>query len=93
MMRRIMPGDPPTPKQRAFIRAFAKIQATTGQSPSMRELMAVLGFSSTNAVNDYLVALEKRGLAVRLGKHFGSRRWRLASPDHTCPNCGSPVKP
>ena len=48
-----------------FIRAGI---ATNGHAPSMLEIGAHLGITSTNGVNDHLKALERKGALSRGGK-------------------------
>ena len=54
----------PTPAQERVMGALVGWIDEHGQAPTVRELCAVLGFSSTRTLTDHLVALE-RGAAIR----------------------------
>jgi len=62
-----------------YIRHFI---ATEGLPPSRRDLSHHFGWGSTNAADDYLLALEKKGAIRRIG---GAARGIvvLAASDHT----------
>lgn len=84
----------PTMRQMEAVRVFASLQRSTGMPPTHRELCDALGHRSTNATNDVLKALEKKGYAVRVGDKFASRRWRLTPlavsavfGNARCPHC------
>jgi SOS-response transcriptional repressor LexA len=56
---------PPTSRQYAvlkFIHEHLRIHATP---PTLREIGRHMGISSTNGVNDHIVALERKGLVIR----------------------------
>lgn len=55
----------PSPRQRQVLRFIAQSIASRGVPPTYRELCDLLGVSSTNAVNDLLAALERKGLIRR----------------------------
>jgi repressor LexA len=44
---------------------IARLTAERGYAPTLRELGDALGMTSTNAVNDHLVALERKGAIKR----------------------------
>lgn len=85
----------PTTRQRevlAFVRHFTE---SRGFPPTMREIGVHFGMSSTNAVNDHLDALERRGLVVRYD--YQARSVRVTAegfrvlhdqPPIPCPTCG-----
>ncbi|MYE47546.1 MAG: hypothetical protein F4X25_12540 [Chloroflexi bacterium] len=50
---------------RAVVVAIARHQAEHGYAPSVRELMAAAGFSSTSHTTHWLRACEEAGLVVR----------------------------
>lgn len=54
-------GAIPTPGQFRVLRGIANYAAANGFPPSTRDLMAVLGFESTNAVVTHVRALEAKG--------------------------------
>ena len=54
-----------TPKQAAVLAFVREEIATKGRPPTAREIAAMLGARSTNAVTDYLWALERKGFIVR----------------------------
>lgn len=56
---------PLTSRQVAVVRAIEAYLRLHGQYPTVRELMAELGLSSTNGITDHLVALEKKGWVRR----------------------------
>lgn len=55
----------PTPRQAEALRLIAHSIRERGFAPSMRELCIALGVSSTNAVNDLLCALDRKGSIKR----------------------------
>lgn len=50
-----------TDRQRRVLEFIKSYQEENGYPPTMREIAGVLGISSTNGVNDHLVALSKKG--------------------------------
>lgn len=52
------------------------------RAPSIREMCKALGVSSTNAVMDHLIALEKKGYIKR---REGTRNIVILLPRHTAP--------
>lgn len=61
-------GKPPTLRQTKVLRRLAQFTAEHGFPPSLRQLTAILGFRSTNAITTHLAALERRGLINRSSK-------------------------
>ncbi|MEV0776303.1 MarR family transcriptional regulator [Streptomyces sp. NPDC050428] len=68
----------PTERQVQILRALRGWIADTGEAPSVRELGACVGLSSTSSVAYQLARLEEQGLihrrsgewrSVRLGRH------------------------
>ena len=59
------PLGPATEKQREALRWLVAFIDREGCAPTVRELVAGLGFSSTNHGNDVLKALERRELVFR----------------------------
>lgn len=57
-----------------------------GTAPTLHEIGAATGIRSTNAVNDHLAALERKGLIKR--EAMKSRGIRLVSNGY-CPHCGA----
>ena len=55
---------PPTPRMVEVLRAIHDLSAC-GLPPSRREIMARLGFTSTNGASYYVDALESHGLLMR----------------------------
>lgn len=56
-----MPVDPLTPSQERFLAAVANHWRAHGIAPTYRDLAAVLGFRSTNAVSGMVRVLVKKG--------------------------------
>lgn len=54
-----------TPTQRRYLDFIARYEADNGFTPTIRELCGEMGVKSTNAVNDVLKALERKGLIRR----------------------------
>jgi repressor LexA len=54
-----------TPRQRDVLRVIAAFEADNGHMPTYREIAAIIGVSSTNAVNDILCELERKGAIWR----------------------------
>lgn len=63
-VRRVRSPEPSPRQQQAldFIRSYV---AEHGSSPTVREIGRALGVKSTNAVDDLLCALERKGYIVR----------------------------
>lgn len=55
----------PTQTQTKYLRFIAEHQKVNGFTPTVRELALAMGVKSTNAVNDVLKALERKGLIKR----------------------------
>ena len=56
-----------TGRQLQVLRFVSSFSAERGYAPTMREIGKALGMDSTNAVNDHVAALERKGY-VRRGK-------------------------
>ena len=65
----------PTDRQLDVLREIARSSAAKGFGPTIRDLGAALGITSTNGVNDHLKQLELKGLVAR--EERGSRTLRL----------------
>lgn len=52
-----------TPRQRELLRYIAALSAK-GFPPTIRELTAVMGVKSTNALNDVLKAVQRKGFVI-----------------------------
>lgn len=87
---------PPTPRQREILSYVDTVVRTAGRPPTLREIGEHFGISSTNAITDHLVALERRGLVVRYEGQARSVRVtaegerELHREVETCPTCGRP---
>ena len=57
----------PTARQMLVLCAIDASVRTLGYPPTRREIGAVLGISSTNAVQDHLLALMRKGLVLMGG--------------------------
>lgn len=55
---------PPTDRQREVLAAIRDHWRNHGNGPTTRDLMAALGFASTNAVVGHLRTLARKGLVV-----------------------------
>jgi SOS-response transcriptional repressor LexA len=53
-----------TDRQREYTRSIGDFHARHGHGPSLRDLAAALGVRSTNAVNDVLRALRRKGVVT-----------------------------
>lgn len=71
---------PLTSRQVAVVRAIEAYLRLHGQYPTVRELMAELGLSSTNGITDHLVALEKKGWVRRSLQSRGLRLLQALEP-------------
>jgi hypothetical protein len=84
----------PTDAQISVLRAIGDSLRCDGVAPTMRELVELLGFASTNAVFDHVIALERRGLLNRLANRarvvlLTDDGWAaLGVPHGHCPHCG-----
>lgn len=56
---------PPTPRQIDVLRYVADFIDANHISPQLREICDAFGWSSTNAAQQQLIALQRRGLLVR----------------------------
>lgn len=65
-----------TEKQAAVLGFVRRQIERTGHSPSVREIAAAIGVSSTCTAQRHLQALETKGLLTRVSGQRG--RWRLA---------------
>jgi repressor LexA len=92
-------GDPPTPRQAEALELIKKFQAEHGYAPTTRDMMALMGMKSPNAVMGHFKALEKRGLIVR-DKNVsrgirvvdtGSKDEMAKRKPQRCPHCGKPI--
>lgn len=57
--------EPLTARQAEILRWIADFSATHQMPPSLREIGAAMHITSTNGVNDHLVALERKGYIRR----------------------------
>jgi SOS-response transcriptional repressor LexA len=82
---------PITPRQYTVLEVMYRHLQEYQCVPAMRELGRILGFRSTNAANDFLVALEAKGFIERFARV--TRGYRLtakafAALGAVCPTCG-----
>jgi repressor LexA len=93
-------GDPPTPRQAEALELIKKFQAEHGYAPTTRDMMALMGMKSPNAVMGHFKALEKRGLIVRdknvsrgirVVEEKPKDEPRVRSSLRRCPHCGKPI--
>lgn len=77
-----------TPRQRETLREIQTHYAVLKRPPTYRELSARLGHISTNAVNDLLTALERKG-AIKRDSKGKSRGIQLVTDN--CPYCCRPL--
>lgn len=54
-----------TDRQRETLRTIADWISDYGYPPTLREIGARMGISSTNGVNDHLLALQRKGYLAR----------------------------
>lgn len=59
--RRSVPGDPLTKRQSQILGFIVEMIVTEGWAPTLREIRDRFTLGSTNAANDHLRALEKKG--------------------------------
>lgn len=81
---------PLTDRQREVYDFIVERIVNTGMSPTIREICNHIGVSSTNAVNDHLKALERKGWLTR---GDGSSRSLQPVSAHRCKSCGRPMYP
>lgn len=86
----------PTLRQLQALRFIADFARTEGFPPSMRDIGAELGITSSNGVSDHLKALERKGLVTR--KKMAARSlviteagWRVLYPPKPALISGSEV--
>ncbi len=80
-------ADGLTPKQRSILQFYRDHYRETGIPPTVREVMAAMGFSSPNAVVCHVRPLVRRGFLVnRSGK--SSHGFMPVVPAGHCPCCG-----
>lgn len=72
---------PATEKQTKILQAIADFRAERGYPPSVREIGARVGLSSSSTIHAHLKALEKRGLITRDPSKPRAMRSNFASPD------------
>lgn len=78
-----MPPGPPTPAQARVLRAIQDLSRKLGYPPTMREVGEACGFSSTQAVYDHVVIMERRGLVSRARR--SARTLRVLWPEAVAP--------
>jgi SOS-response transcriptional repressor LexA len=87
---------PPTPRQREILAYVHDVVTSLGRPPTLREIGEQFGITSTNAISDHLIALERRGLVVRYEGQARSVRVtaegvrELEREVDACPTCGRP---
>ena len=59
------PDNAPTWSQASVLAAILAVRAEQARGPTMRELADMLHMASTNAISDFVVALEKKGYLSR----------------------------
>lgn len=59
-----------TARQKLVLDYIAEFLAAHAAAPTMREVMARFGWTSTNGVADYFKALERKGFIQRSGRHI-----------------------
>ncbi len=67
---------PPTPRQLEILRHIHEATIAAGFPPSLREIGAYFGITSTNGVNDHLRALIRKG-CLEANKFSRSRAFKL----------------
>lgn len=85
-------GRPLTAKQAAIFEYLMAYRRTFDTTPTHREIGAHFGWSSTNAVHDHLVCMEKKG-AIRLRSDGRSRGIILPPEPRPAPAAPPPVPP
>lgn len=71
---------PPTRRQLELLRYVGTYLGINGFVPSIREIASAHDISSTNAVNDHLIAFERKGLILR--QPHTARGYRLTDAAH-----------
>jgi repressor LexA len=74
---------PLTPPQARVLRFIQDSTAKRGFPPTVREIARDMGYRSTNAVADVLVALERKGKLKT-----STQKARGISVPRSCPHCG-----
>lgn len=78
----------PTAKQKEVLDFIASFQASSGCSPSIREIQANFGFASSFAVRRHLLALEKKGFVGKMDRKARSLVIRGSRPFRGIPLLG-----
>lgn len=73
--------DEPTPRQLEVLRYVAEYCGEHGYSPSLREMVSVFRWASTNSAQDHMYALRRKGLLT--WKPTSSRTVRLTPLGHS----------
>lgn len=73
---------PPTDRQKRVLQFVLSFQGDNGMPPTLREIAKHMGVVSTNAANDYVRALVKRGLLRR--RPLISRGLTLTAEGYLC---------
>ena len=90
----ILPGDPPTERQRAVLDFMRSYQREHGIPPTLQACMDRFGYRHANAVVSHIHALEKRGLVRKAHGPSGSRgsgHYVPVVPPGCCSACGQRV--
>lgn len=80
-----------TERQQEILDVIANHTRKYGYPPTIRDIGARTGITSSNGVNDHLQALERKGYIER--DRYAARGIRLVGPAllHTCSHCGQAV--
>lgn len=68
------------------LKVIQRLTLETGRSPSIREVGAMAGFTSTNGVSDHLNILMREGYVVRPSKRCARERTRLTEKAGVAPS-------
>lgn len=90
----------PAPRQRLVLELVSQRLVRGEPSPTIRELLADIGATSTNGMREHLRALRRKGLVTftdnerRRGARITEAGWRLLGfRGRLCRHCHVPVDP
>lgn len=73
------PPRPPTARQLEIVAYMREYHDEYGIWPTIREIAAALGKSSTNGIHEQLVSLQSKGLVVQ--RKRCARGWIVVAPE------------
>ena len=80
-----------TQRQAEVLDVIRAHHARYGTSPTLREICAAMGFTSTNGASDHLRALVRKGYVERDEMLARGIRLTAKATGGRCPTCGHPM--